>query len=108
MSESTMRLETNTHLGWGLLLVMLGLVELLPVPAGSWLIGSGLILIGLCVRQVWRRAPLSWFTLGLGALSLVGGIAELGGHEAPLIPILLVLIGARIVFRALTQIIAAA
>jgi hypothetical protein len=93
-----MRRETNPHLGWGLLLVMIGLVELLPVAAGSWLIGSGLILIGLCIRQAWRRAPLSWFTLGLGTLSLTGGIAEVRGHEAPLIPVLLVLIGARIVF----------
>jgi hypothetical protein len=97
---SRSRPETNPHLGWGLLLMMLGLVELLPVPAGSWLIGCGLILIGLCLRETWRGMPSSWFTLGLGTLSLVGGIAEVRGHEAPLIPIVLVLIGARIVFGA--------
>jgi hypothetical protein len=86
VSESTSRArETDQNVGWGLFLVMLGLVELLPVPAGSWLIGSGLILIVLCARQRWRRGHASWFTLGLGAISLVGGIAEVRGVDAPLV-----------------------
>jgi hypothetical protein len=96
--------DSSERVGWGLFLVMLGAVDLIPgTPSGSWLLGAGVILIAICAWRLQRRLKLSWFTLGLGVLTLSEGAAELHGVELPLLPIVLIVIGVRVLVGVATR-----
>ncbi|HEX8966924.1 MAG TPA: hypothetical protein VF937_03525 [Chloroflexota bacterium] len=85
---------------WALFLIMIGGLLLLPaVPSGTWLIGTGLIMLGLNLARRMNDLPVSNFTivLGIGAIAL--GISEFVGSELPVFPLLLILIGASILWR---------
>jgi hypothetical protein len=92
------RLET---VSWGLFLIMLGGLFLLPsVPPGTWLIGAGVIMLGLnAVRLVAGIRP-SGFSLILGTIALLAGIGSVLGIDLPVGPILIILIGLAIIVRA--------
>jgi len=88
------RLES---IGWGLFLIMLGATGLVPrevVPQGVWSIGVGVILLGLNVARYSYGIRMSGFTVALGILALLTGIAELFGVDLPIFAILLIIVGA--------------
>jgi hypothetical protein len=94
--------ERLNAIGWGLFLVMLGGLWLVPqemVPEGAWLIGTGLIILGLAVVRYLNDIEVSWFWLGLGVLALGTGVGELVGLSLPVFPILLIIAGAATLFR---------
>jgi len=92
------RLET---VGWGLFLIMLGGFALLKdVPEGTWLIGAGLIMLGLNAVRLLAGIRASWFTLILGTIALLSGLGSVYGIEIPVGPLLIILIGLAIVVRA--------
>jgi len=102
------RLET---IGWGLLLILTGGVWLAPkglVPEGTWLIGFGLILLGVNVARSLNAIPINGFTTTLGILALVLGAVELAGSilgltfDLPVFAISLIVFGAILLARALT------
>ena len=99
--ELNKRLEDS---GWGFFLLMVGTLLLLPselVPQGAWLIGAGLIMLGLnCIRHINGISP-SRFTVGLGIVSFLVGLASFFGLKAPLFAIFLALIGLSIIVRSL-------
>lgn len=67
-------------IGWGLFLVMLGGLILVPdevVPDGLWSIGVGAIMLGLNGARYYFGIKMSGFTTLLGILALFGGIAQL-------------------------------
>ena len=86
---------------WGLFLVMLGLLWLVPeemVPQDAWLLGAGLILLGLnAIRYVKGIRP-SGFTVFLGVIGVLLGIGGLLGVELPVFPIVIILIGLNLVW----------
>lgn len=89
---------------WALLLIMTGVIWLLPheqIPRGTWLIAAGVILLGVNAARAMNQIRISVFTSVLGAVALVGGVAELSGVDLPLFAIFLVLLGASILVRAL-------
>jgi len=93
------RLET---LGWGLFLIMLGCAGLVPdnlVPQGVWSIGVGVILLGLNAARYANGIRMSGFTVVLGLLAVLTGIAELFGADLPIFAILLIIIGASMILR---------
>jgi len=93
------RLET---LGWGLFLIMLGCAGLVPdnlVPQGVWPIGVGVILLGLNAARYANGIRMSGFTVVLGLLAVLTGIAELFGADLPIFAILLIIIGASMILR---------
>ncbi len=93
------RLET---IGWGLFLIMIGGLALVPndhVPAGAWLIGTGLIFLGLNAARMIAGLRASSFTIVLGILALLSGLGDFFRLELPLFPILLILIGASIILK---------
>jgi presenilin-like A22 family membrane protease len=93
------RLET---VGWGLFLIMLGGFALVKeVPEGTWLIGAGLIMLGLNAVRLLVGIRASWFTLILGAIALLSGLGSVFGIDIPVGPLLIILIGLAIVVRAL-------
>jgi hypothetical protein len=96
--ELNSRLET---VSWGLFLIMLGGFALVKgVPEGTWLIGAGVIMLGLnAVRLLVGIRP-SGFTLILGTIALLAGIGEVLGVDMPVGPILIILIGLAVIARA--------
>jgi hypothetical protein len=80
---------------------MIGALWLLPqVPAGTWLIGTGVILLGLNVARYLNGIRMSTFTVLLGTAAIAFGVAAFLGVELPLFPILLIAIGAGILWGA--------
>jgi hypothetical protein len=93
------RLET---VGWGLFLIMLGGFALAKdVPEGTWLIGAGLIMLGINAVRLLVGIRASWFTLILGTIALLSGLGSVYGIDIPVGPLLIILIGLAIVVRAL-------
>ena len=92
------------RVSWALFLIMIGGLALVPgVPGGTWLIGTGLIMLGLnAVRQV-NGIPTSTFTIVVGILALALGAAQVLGTDLPLLPVLLILIGASLLWRTLVE-----
>lgn len=89
-------------MGWGLFLIMLGGFSLVPheqLPKGWWSIGVGVIMLGLNGLRVVYRIPPSGFTVFLGSIALASGIADLFGIDLPLLPILLILLGANALIK---------
>ncbi len=97
------RLET---IGWALFLIMIGGLGLVPkelVPGGMWLIGVGLIMLGLNAARYLNDIKMSGFTIVLGILALLSGLSDFFRVQLPLFPILLILIGAHILLRPLFE-----
>ena len=93
------RLES---IGWGLFLIMLGGFALVPdemIPKGVWSIGVGVIMIGLNVTRYFYKIKMSGFTTVLGILALLGGIAELIGMTSLEGGLLLIILGAYLLFK---------
>lgn len=91
---------------WGLFLVMLGCIWLIPeerVPQDAWLLGAGVILLGLNAIRYLKGIRPSGFTLFLGALGVMLGIGGLLGVELPVIPILIILLGLSMVVGPLLK-----
>lgn len=89
-------------IGWALFLIMIGGIALVgdeTVPEGTWSIGVGLIWIGMNLTRYLNGIKVSGFTLVLGIIALLTGIGDLLGANFPVLGIVLILIGASIIFR---------
>ena len=107
------RVATNTELsrepskrlddiGWALFLIMIGAIWLIPaVPEGTWLVGAGLILLGINGVRALNGVKMSGFGIVLGVLALAAGLGGLAGVKVPVFAILFILIGASITLRPL-------
>jgi hypothetical protein len=92
------RLET---LSWGLFLIMLGGLALVrDVPEGTWLLGTGVIMLGLNAVRLLLGIRASWFTLLLGTLAVLAGLGSVLGVAIPVGALMVILIGAAIIVRA--------
>jgi len=90
------------NIGWGLFLIMLGGFALVPdesVPKGLWSIGVGVIMLGLNVTRYFYKIKMSGFTTVVGILALLGGIAELIGMTSLEGGLLLIILGAYLLFK---------
>ena len=97
------RLET---LSWGLFLIMCGGVALVPngvIPQGSWLLGAGLIMLGLNVARYLNGIRISGFTAVLGVIATASGIGSIAGVDVPVLPVILILVGANLLLRPLFE-----
>jgi len=93
------RLET---IAWALFLVMIGGIGLVPkerVPEGLWLVGAGLIMLGLNLARYLNKIKMSNGTLVLGILALLSGLGDLVGVDMPVFAILLILIGLHTILK---------
>ena len=88
------------EIGWGLFLMMIGTIWLVPsVPQGTWLIGTGVLLLALNAIRYGVDRGVSVFSTVLGVLALAAGLGELLGVKLPLFAICLVAIGAWMVVK---------
>jgi hypothetical protein len=91
-------------IGWALFLIMIGGIGLVPnVPPSTWLVGTGLIMLGLNLARSLNHLPVSGFTVVLGTLALILGVGGMTGADLPFFPILLILIGADILAKVATR-----
>jgi hypothetical protein len=93
-------------IGWALFLIMIGGILLAPegtVHEGTWLIGVGVIILGLMVVRFINGIKVNGFWLVLGIVALAFGISSVFGLKIPVLPILIIIIGINIVFKALLQ-----
>jgi cytochrome c oxidase subunit IV len=93
------RLES---IGWALFLIMLGcsyLVDPTRVASGIWSIAVGVILLGLNAARYANGIRMSGFTVFLGLISVITGVAEVLGANLPIFPILLIIFGANIILK---------
>lgn len=91
------------EIGWALFLILIGALLLLPeglVPEGVWLVGAGLIMIGMNVARHLSGVRISGFTAILGLVALAVGISAIAGIDLPVFAILLVAVGAEILYSA--------
>lgn len=83
-------------MAWGAFLILIGALAFVPIkfiPAGSMLVGTGLILLGLNLTRFVQRLPTSLFTIFLGIAAITGGLNEYLNVAFPIFPILIILIG---------------
>ena len=86
-----------------LALIMTGALWLAPkamFPEGTWLAGLGLILLGLNATRRVRGLKTSGFGVIVGLIAFAAGIGRIIGQELPLIPVLLIILGAGLILRA--------
>lgn len=104
MPEEARKQDLNKRLetvSWGLFLIMLGGFALVrDVPEGTWLVGAGVIMLGLNAVRVLVGIRASWFTLVLGTIALLSGLSSVLGIDIPVGPLLIILIGLAIIVRA--------
>jgi hypothetical protein len=91
------------EIAMALVFIMTGGLWLAPkamFPEGTWLAGLGLILLGLNAARRIRGVKTSGFGIIVGLIALAAGIGRIIGQELPLIPILLIILGAGLILRA--------
>ncbi|MBX3000290.1 MAG: hypothetical protein KF893_17335 [Caldilineaceae bacterium] len=100
-SELNKRFQTRA---WALFLITTGSLWFLSnvmMIDGLWLISTGLILLGLNVARALNDIETSGFTVIVGLLALSGGLGNLMGVGLPLVPMLIIGLGALTLIRAL-------
>jgi cytosine/uracil/thiamine/allantoin permease len=99
--ELNRRLES---ISWGLFLIMLGGFALLKsVPEGTWLVGAGVIMLGLNAFRLLFGIRIGWTTVILGTVALLSGLGSVYGVSIPVGPLLVILIGLAVILRALDR-----
>jgi hypothetical protein len=93
-------------IGWALFLIMIGGLWLAPegfVPEGTWLIGTGVIIVGLMILRYLYGIKVNAFWLVLGIVALAFGISSVFGLNIPVLPILIIIIGINIILKPFLQ-----
>jgi hypothetical protein len=89
-------------IGWGVFLIMTGGLWLAPeglFPEGTWLIGTGIIILGLQVVRYLNGIKTSGFWIVLGIIALAFGISDVYAFDIPVFPILIILFGLSIILK---------
>lgn len=92
--------------GWALFLIMIGGLLLAPegsVPQGTWLIGTGVIILGLMGVRYFHDCKINGFWLVVGIVALALGISSVFGLNFPVLPILIIIVGLNIILKSLLQ-----
>lgn len=92
------------QIGWGIFLLMIGVIWLVPgVPQGTWLIGTGVLLLALNAIRSNLGIQWSGVSVALGVLALLAGLGDFTGIKLPLFPICLVIVGATLILKPLVS-----
>jgi len=100
--------RTLTTAAWGLFFILVGGAwlygEVYHVDMGTIIaIGVGLILIGLNLARAAIGVRTGTFSLGIGILALVIGLARYAGMPLPILPLIIMLIGLFILAEAIVR-----
>lgn len=88
---------------WGILLIWIGAVFIIPgVPHGAGWIGAGIVLLGLNLARYLHKIPTIRFSIIAGEIALVIGIARLLRATWPIF-VYLIVAGVVAVLRGITR-----
>ena len=95
-------------IGWGLLLIITGAAFLMPgweAPWATWLVGVGVVMLGLNVARYLNGIRARRFSMILGIFAVTAGVGNFAGVdlEVPLFAALLMLLGASIILKPLVD-----
>lgn len=98
--------RTLTTVAWGLFFILVGGAwlygETYHVDMGTIIaIGVGLILVGLNLARSSIGVKMSKFSLGIGILALLIGLARYYGMKLDILPLIIILIGLFIIAEAI-------
>jgi hypothetical protein len=93
------------RLGWALFLILTGAVTVAPndqqIPVVAWVIGAGLIMLGINLVRLINRAPVSSLSIVIGTVALIIGLGLMLGRHLLLIPVVLIVGGVLVLYRTL-------
>jgi len=97
-----------TTVAWGLFFILVGGAwfygETYKVDVGAIIaIGVGLILVGLNLARSSIGVKMSKFSLGIGILALLLGVARYFGMKLDILPLIIILIGLFIIAEAFAR-----
>lgn len=98
--------ERMEDVAWALLFLMSGAILLvpgIPNPWGAWLVGTGLVLVGLNAVRYARGTRLNLFTTGLGIAAIVAGAGQFLGLDLSILALGLLVVGVLILVKPLTR-----
>jgi hypothetical protein len=100
--------RTFATVAWGLFFILVGGAWIYGQIYGidSWTIvaiGVGLILIGLNIARGLVGARMGRFSLGIGILALLIGLARFGGVRIDVVPMIIILVGLFIIAEAIVR-----
>lgn len=100
--------RTLTTVAWGLFFILVGgawfYSETYKVDVGTIIaIGVGLILVGLNLARSSIGVKMSKFSLGIGILALLLGVARYFGMKLDILPLVIILIGLFIIAEAFAR-----
>jgi hypothetical protein len=104
MNDNTKMNRTIETITWGALFIWWGITLLVKFPAGSGLIGLGLILLGANAARYFQGMRINGFSACIGLLALVWGGLEMAGtilhlpFELPVFAVLLIVLGVIVLF----------
>lgn len=91
-------------IAWGLLFLMTGALWLVPdqqAIQGVWLIGTGVLLLGLNGIRYRMGIEVSGLTTLLGTVALAAGLGDYFKVQLPLLAILFIVVGGIIILKPL-------
>ena len=94
-----MRLD---NIGWGLFLIVLGVIWLFPdklVPEGTFLFFVGIILLGMNLIKYMKGLRTNGFTIFLGIIAIIAGLCAFLGRPVSIFPLILILWGLSILIQ---------
>ena len=92
------------EIGWALFLVMMGALWLFPdgsIPSQTWLLGAGLIMLGINFARYLAGIKMSGFTVFLGVVAIVAGLSGMVSVNLPIFPAVFIVLGISLFLRAL-------
>ena len=104
MADTTNLTHRLDVLGWGIFFLMTGMLMLIPgLPEGTWLVGLGVLLLGLAGVRLALGLPFEWFGPILGAGALLAGFGTIAGVYIPVFALFLVACGLALIAGVLSR-----
>lgn len=89
---------------WGIFLILIGVLWLIPdtkVPEELWLVGAGVIMLGLNLVRYFNHIRMHGLTIILGVAAILAGVASSFHVDVPVFALLIIVLGAALLARQL-------
>jgi hypothetical protein len=96
-SERSRQIDSGA---WAVLIIWVGVVMLIGVPWAWFLAGVGALMLGAQMLRRQSNLTVEPFGVAIGLIFLAGGVWELLALPLPLIPIILIVLGAYLLRKA--------